>query len=294
MNISRGEKQFRIVNYGFLAILALLTLYPFVYVLSASLSSSAAVASGEVVLLPKEMTLNAYQKVISQKGIWLAYANTVFYTLVGTLVNLLFTVLGAYPLSKRRLALGGAVSMLIAVTLFINMSGSFGMIPFYLNLRDFGLLDSRLGVIIAFAVSTFYVFLMRTFFQSVPEALEEAAKVDGANDWQVLWRIYLPLSVPSLTTIGLFYAVGRWNSYFWSMIMLQDESKLPLQVLLRKLIVEMKLTEEMLNVGDIAAGISKETIIYATIIVSILPVVLVYPFIQGYFVKGMIVGAIKE
>lgn len=294
MKSTRGEKHFQVWNYVLLTLLSCLTLYPFLYVLSASLSSSAAVVSGDVVLLPKELTLDAYRKVVSQQGIWQAYGNTLFYTVVGTAVNLLFTILGAYPLSKKRLALGTAVSMMIAVTLFINMSGSFGMIPFYLNLRDLQLLDSRWGVVIAFAVSTFYVFLMRTFFQSVPDALEEAAKVDGANDWQVLGRIYLPLSLPSLTTIGLFYAVGRWNSFFWSMIMLQDEAKIPLQVLLRKLIVEMKLSEEMLQTVDIAAGVSKETIIYATIMVSIIPIIAVYPFIQRFFVKGMVVGAIKE
>ncbi|TDF93312.1 carbohydrate ABC transporter permease [Paenibacillus piri] len=281
-------------NYVILTIVAALALYPFLYVASASISSSDAVVTGKVLLFPKEITFAAYGKVLTQDGIWIAYGNTIFYTVVGTAVNLLFTILGAYPLSKKRLIGGSLISFLVALTMFVNMSGTAGMIPFYLNLRDLGLLDKRFTIIFAFAVFTFYVFLMKTFFQGIPDELEESAKVDGANDWQVLTRIYLPLSLPSLASIGLFCAVGRWNGYFWAMVILRDEHKIPLQVLLRKLIVEMKLTEEMMNAADIAQGFSQETIIYATIIVSIIPILLVYPFIQKYFVKGMMLGAVKE
>ncbi|WP_220446540.1 carbohydrate ABC transporter permease [Paenibacillus piri] len=289
-----GEKWFGMFNYVILTIVAALALYPFLYVASASISSSDAVVTGKVLLFPKEITFAAYGKVLTQDGIWIAYGNTIFYTVVGTAVNLLFTILGAYPLSKKRLIGGSLISFLVALTMFVNMSGTAGMIPFYLNLRDLGLLDKRFTIIFAFAVFTFYVFLMKTFFQGIPDELEESAKVDGANDWQVLTRIYLPLSLPSLASIGLFCAVGRWNGYFWAMVILRDEHKIPLQVLLRKLIVEMKLTEEMMNAADIAQGFSQETIIYATIIVSIIPILLVYPFIQKYFVKGMMLGAVKE
>lgn len=151
------------------------------------------------------------------------------------------------------------------------------------------MLDSRFTIIIGFAITTFYVFLMRSFFENIPEELEEAAKVDGANDLTILWRVYLPLSKAALATIGLFYAVHRWNGYFWTMIILSDESKVPLQVLLKKLIVEMNVSDEMGNM----AAFSKETIIYATIIVSIIPIVAAYPFIQRFFVKGAMIGSVK-
>ncbi|MEF2246602.1 MULTISPECIES: carbohydrate ABC transporter permease [unclassified Paenibacillus] len=282
---SAGEKVFSVFNYILLAAIALLTLYPFVYVLSASISSADAVIRGKVILLPSDITFESYAKVLAEKGIWIAYANTIFYTVFGVAANLLFTVSGAYALSKKRLMGRTAISFFIALTMWFQA----GMIPTYLNLRDLSLLDNRFTIIIAFAITTFYVFLMRTFFQSIPEELEEAAKVDGASDLQVLRMVYLPLSKAALATIGLFYAVLRWNGYFWAMIILKDENKVPLQVLLKKLIVEMNIMDEM---GDMTVY-SKETVIYATIVVSIIPIIAVYPFIQKYFVKGVMVGSIK-
>lgn len=282
---SAGEKVFSVFNYILLAAIALLTLYPFVYVLSASISSADAVIRGKVILLPSDITFESYAKVLAEKGIWIAYANTIFYTVFGVAANLLFTVSGAYALSKKRLMGRTAISFFIALTMWFQA----GMIPTYLNLRDLSLLDNRFTIIIAFAITTFYVFLMRTFFQSIPEELEEAAKVDGASDLQVLRMVYLPLSKAALATIGLLYAVLRWNGYFWAMIILKDENKVPLQVLLKKLIVEMNIMDEM---GDMTVY-SKETVIYATIVVSIIPIIAVYPFIQKYFVKGVMVGSIK-
>ncbi|MNI22892.1 L-arabinose transport system permease protein AraQ [compost metagenome] len=169
---------------------------------------------------------------------------------------------------------------------------SAGMIPFYLNLRDLGLLDTRIAILFAFAITTFNVIILRSFFQSIPEELEEAAKVDGASDFRVMWNIVLPLSKPSLAAISLFYAVARWNGYFWAMVILQDERKIPLQVLLNKLVVEMKPTAEMIGTMD-AVSYSSETVIYATIIVSVIPIVVLYPFIQKYFVKGVMIGSVK-
>lgn len=293
MKLSPGERVFSACNYFLLSVVSLLAVYPFVYVLSASLSSPAAVVTGEVILLPKELTWRAYETVLSRGGIWTAYVNTIYYTVLGTAVSMALTICGAYPLSKRRLVGGTVVSFIIAVTLWINMSGSAGMIPFYLNLRELGLINSRFGILIAFAVTTFYVFLLRTFFQQVPGELEEAAKMDGAGDWAILLRVYLPLSVPALMTVGLFYAIQRWNGYFWAMILLTDERKVPLQVLLKKMIVEMNMGD-MLSTADVLADASKETLIYATIIVSIVPIVAVYPYIQSYFVKGIMIGSIKE
>ncbi|MCA1321661.1 carbohydrate ABC transporter permease [Bacillus tianshenii] len=290
MKKSLGEKISDSLIYGFLALLAIACVYPFIYVFSASISSSQSVLSGDVLLLPKDINFNAYARVLTEPGIWMAYGNTLYYTLLGTIVNLLFTICGAYPLSKKRLMGKSFIAFFIAFTMWFQA----GIIPTFLNFKELGLLDTRTSVIIGFAISTFLVFIMRSFFQSIPDSLEESAKVDGANDLQILWKIYLPLSKPALVTVGLFYAVARWNGYFWAMILLNDESKIPLQVLLKKLIVEMSLSEEMMGVMDVASQYSKETIIYATIIVSILPIILVYPYLQKYFVKGTMLGGIKE
>lgn len=288
MKDTKGEKIFYIMNYLILTIVTFITLYPFIYVFSSSISSPFMVKTGKVLLIPKEITFEAYEHVLSQKGIWLAYANTVFYTVVGTGVNLLFTILGAYPLSKKRLMGRSFISFMIVFTMWFQA----GMIPFYLNLRSLQLLNTRTAIIIAFAVATFYVIIMRTFFQSIPGSLEEAAKVDGANDFQILYMIYLPLSKPALAAIGLFYAVSRWNGYFWSMIILRDESKIPLQVLLKKLIVELSVDQKLMTSIDVVTY-SRETVIYTTIVVAILPIILVYPFLQKYFTKGVMLGSIK-
>lgn len=285
---SRGEKIFSVFNYVLLALFGLMTVYPFVYVLSASISSGDAVVTGKVLLLPKEITFDAYKRVLEEKGIWIAYANTFYYAIFGTLVNLIFTIFGAYPLSKKRLMGRSFFSFFIAFTMWFNA----GMVPFYLNLRSLGLYNSRFAILIAFAVQTFNVILLRTFFQSIPESLEEAATVDGASDWQILWRIFLPLSKAALATIGLFYAVNRWNGYFWTMVLIRDTDKIPLQVLLKKLVVEMSMNEEGMDVISYSE-FSKETFMYATIVVSIIPVVLAYPYIQKFFVKGVMIGSIK-
>jgi len=288
MRTSLGDKCFNVINTLLLSVIGLAALYPFVYVLSASLSSGDAVVSGKVLLLPVNINLEAYAKVLMQKSIWVAYANTLYYTVVGTLVSLLLTICGAYPLSKKRLKGKGVINFLIALTMWFHA----GMIPFYLNLRDMGMLNERFTIIIAFAVTTFYVFLLRTFFQSVPVELEEAAKIDGAGDYRILWTVYLPLSRASLMTVGLFYAVTRWNGYFWAMIVLKDKDKIPLQVLLKKLIVENNLSEQLVDFGS-ATLVSQETVIYATIIVSIIPMMVAYPLIQKYFAKGALVGSVK-
>jgi len=219
----------------------------------------------------------------------MAYGNTVYYTVIGVAVSLLLTILGAYPLSKKRLKGRTAVTLLIAFTLFFQG----GMIPTYLNFRDLHLLDTRLVIIIGFAVSTFYVIILRTFFQSIPEELEEAAKVDGGTDWKIMWKVYLPLSKPALATVGLFYAVSRWNGYFWAMILLRDQTKIPLQVLLQKTIVKMNVQETASRTVDTSLIYSQETIIYATIVVSIVPILVAYPFIQKYFTKGAMIGSLK-
>lgn len=286
---SRGEKVFKVANSIILALISIAALYPFVYVLSASISMPYNVVTGKVLLLPKGFTFDAYRQVLGNPEIWLAYGNTIFYTVVGTAVSMLFTICGAYALSKRRLRGRKWFTIFITLTLWFDA----GMIPFYLTLRDLGLLNSRTGIIIAFASDAFKVILLRTSFEALPDELEESVKVDGGNDFHVLWHVYLPLIKPALATVGLFYAIERWNGYFWSMIMLTDMNKIPLQVLLKKMIVENNIQSEFASALDFASTVSAETVTYATIIVSILPIVLVYPYIQKYFIKGMLIGAVK-
>lgn len=285
---SRGEKIFKVVNYVLLGFIALAALYPFVYVLSASISMPYNVTTGKVLLLPKGFNLGAYKEVLGNRDIWIAYANTIFYTAVGTTVCMLFTICGAYSLSKRRLRGRTLFTIFVTITMWFDA----GMIPFYLNLRNLGLLNTRTGIIIAFACSAFNVILLRTNFESIPGELEEAAAIDGANDLQIL-GLYLPLAKPALATVGLFYGIEKWNGYFWSMIVLTDKTKMPLQVLLKKMIVENDIQSEFTAALDFTSTVSAETVTYATIIVSIIPILLVYPFIQKYFVKGMMVGAVK-
>lgn len=286
---SRGEKSFKVVNNILLALMAIAALYPFVYVLSASISLPYHVVTGKVLLLPKGFTFDAYKQVLGNPDIWLAYGNTIFYTVAGTAVSMILTICGAYALSKRRIRGRKWITIFVTLTLWFDA----GMIPFYLTIRDLGLLNTRTGIIIAFASNAFKVILLRTSFEALPDELEESVKVDGGNDLHVLWHVYLPLVKPALATVGLYYAIERWNNYFWSMIMLTDMNKIPLQVLLKKMIVENDIQSEFAAALDFTSTVSAETVTYATIIVSILPIVLVYPYIQKYFIKGMLVGAVK-
>lgn len=291
MKRTQGEKWFAVFNYVLLTMLAICTLYPFLYVLSASFSSAEAIRMGKVFLLPHGLNADSYVQVLTEDGIWMAYGNTVYYTVAGTAVSLLLTILGAYPLSKKRLRGRKFIGFFIVFTMMFHP----GMIPLYLNLKELDLLNTRTGIIIPFAMSTFNVIILRTFFQSVPDELEEAARVDGGTDWQILWQVFLPLSKAALATIGLFYAIFRWNGYFWSMIILKDMDKIPLQVLLNKLIVQLGVEQDMLTSNGVAiTNISEETVIYATIIVAVLPIIIVYPFIQKYFVQGTMIGSLKE
>lgn len=286
---NNGEFIFNTVNIIIMSLAAILAVYPFIYVLAASLSSPDNVLSGRVWVWPVGFELESYKKVLAQGGIWVAYLNTVFYAVFGTFVSLLITVFGAYPLSKKRLKGRRFFTVVVVLTLWFNA----GIIPTYLNLRNLNMLNLRVTIILAFACSSFYVVLMKTYFSSISQSLEESAQIDGANDWIVLFRIYLPVSLPMLITIGLYYFVEKWNGYFWAMILLTDQNKIPLQVLLKKLIVEMTLSENM-ELGIDQSSFNKETIIYATIVVAVLPVVILYPFIQRFFVKGIMLGSIKE
>ncbi len=288
MRRTRGQKIFSIFNYIFLLSVGIVCIYPFIYVLAASMSSPDAVMNGTVWFIPQGFTLASFKYVMSESKIWIGYGNTIFYAIVGTIVNLIFSIMGAYPLSKKRLMGRKFINLFVVFTLWFNA----GIIPWYLNFRSLGLLNSRLAIIIGFAVNAFFVIILRSFFTAVPIELEESAKIDGASDLQVLFRIYLPLSKAALATVGLFYAISRWNGYFWAMTILRDQNKLPLQVILREMIMEARTNPDAINLLS-KLDYSPDTIIYATIIMAILPIVLVYPYIQKFFVKGIMIGSVK-
>lgn len=291
MKITKSRLVFNIFNYTLLGLITIMCIYPLIYVASASLSSGTAISSGKVWLFPKEFTLAAYSKILEREGIWTAYANSFFYMFVGTAVNLIVTICGAYPLSKKRLVGKRTINMLITFSMWFNA----GMIPLYLAFKDYGLLDSRLGYIVGFACNTYNFILLRTYFMNIPDALEEAAKIDGASDFYIMVKIFLPLSLPSLATIALFYAISRWNGYLWAMILFQDDNKIPLQVLLKKLVVDMTGRMDSLEFGarDVSKDFSEETVMYGTMIMAVVPMMVIYPFVQRFFVKGVMVGSVK-
>ncbi|MEP2978148.1 MAG: carbohydrate ABC transporter permease [Lentilitoribacter sp.] len=286
---SRGDKFFAIAVSVLIGMFTAATLYPFIYIAAVSFSSGFAAAAGKVVLTPIDMTIEAYRFILSDPQFWVSYRNTFIYTIGGTLMSMAFIIPGAYALSRPQLKGRRFFNLFIAFTMWFNA----GLIPFFLNMRDLNLLDSMFGIILAFAVNAFNIILLRNFFESIPRSFEEAARMDGANDFQVLWKVFVPLSKPAIATITLFCIVARWNGFFWAMVLLQSEEKIPLQVFLRHTIAKLSDTEEFaMNVLDAAYG--PETVTGAIIVCSIIPVLIVYPFIQKYFEKGILLGGVKE
>ncbi len=284
---SRGEKIFEIFVHIILILIAFVTLYPFLYVFVASISSGKAVAEGSVFFFPVDTTFDAYIELVGRKEIWTGYGNSIYYTVFGTVISMFITICGAYPLSKSYLKGNKVIRFLVVFTMWFQA----GIIPQYLNFIDLNM-RNEWGVLIGLSVSTFNVILLINFFKAVPKALEEAALIDGASDFQVLRHVYLPLSKPALATIGLFYGVNRWNGYFWSMLLLQDEDKYPLNVWLKSWIVQNTAITE--TGTTITATYSAETFIFATIIIAVIPIMIIYPFIQKFFVSGVMIGAVKE
>ncbi len=295
---STGEVIFDIFNVIFMIIIILVTLYPLWYVLVSSLSDPQMVAEGKTMLWfanPNGQFLNfaAYKEAFEYKnGLLLtSYANTIYYSVAGTVVSMILSILGAYSLSKKRLK----GRLFFTMIMVISMWFSAGMIPTYLNFVNLGLEDTATGVIVGFALSAFNVILVRTYFESISDSLEESAKMDGANDITILFKIYIPLSVPAIMTVSLYYFVGKWNAYIWSQILFKTDAKMPMQVLIKKLVVDRQASSESVSNVDSSTlgGTSSETVIYATIMLATLPMVILYPFVQKFFVKGIMVGSVK-
>lgn len=285
-----GEKIFGVFNTVFLFVVAFVCVYPLIYVVSASLSSPEQIANGNVLFFPKGFTVDAYKKVIERRGIWMAYGNSFYYMIVGGAVQMFVTILGAYALSKTRLIGRKFLNLMASFSMWFSA----GVIPMYLTFKDYGLLNTRSALIFGFACNAYNFILLRTYFAGIPSELEEAAKVDGANDFCTMWKIFIPLALPSIATIALFYAVTRWNGYIWPMLLMKEDSKIPLQVVLKKLVVDMSGRMDSVSMDSGASSnFSEESVMYATMVMAIVPMMLLYPFIQRFFVKGATVGAVK-
>ena len=285
-----GDRVFGIVNGGLVALLIASMLYPFLYIAAVSVSSGTAVTSGRVLLWPVDVTVAAYGQVLSDRLFWQAYANTLLYAIGGTAMSLALIVPGAYALSRPRLVGRRVLNFLVAFTLWFHA----GMIPFFLNMRDLGLIDSRLGIIIGFACSAFNVILLRNAFEGVAPSFEEAARLEGADEFQLLRYVFVPLSMPAILTVALLCLVTRWNGYFWAMVLLRGEEKIPLQVYLKRIIVDLRADDAAAARLAQASDYSFETIMAAIIVVSLVPIVVVYPYLLKHFNKGMTLGGIKE
>lgn len=288
-----GEQVFYALIILCMIALMVVTLYPFLYVLFASFSNPAdlMMTRGAILAPVGGVTLAAYQAVMDNPMILVGYRNTLFYVIAGTALNLAMTVLGAYALSRKNVMFKNWIMLGIVFTMFF----SGGIIPRYLLIsQTLNLQDNPLALIIPGAVGTLNLIILRTAFESVPVALEEAARMDGANDFQILWNVIIPMSLPSLAVITLFYAVGHWNAWFDAMLFLRHREWYPLQLILREILISNS-TATMTS-GASASDVMPlgETIKYATIIVATVPVLCIYPFLQRYFVKGVMIGAIKE
>jgi putative aldouronate transport system permease protein len=283
-----AQKIGRTSIYVVLSLIAVLTLFPFLYVVVISITPEAEVIRRGLVIIPEAVTFNAYKTVLgSGSGILPAYQITLFRTIVGTTLNLLFTVVGAYVLSKK--ALPGRSGLLLFVIFTMLFSG--GLIPTYIVVRTLELTNTVWALIIPGLISVFNLVVVKGFFEQLPVELEESAKVDGAGELKVLFSIILPLSLPSIATIGLFYAVGHWNSYFDAVIYINKSSLMPLQVILRNILLSSQNQQNVEQVND--ATVSSLAIQMASVIVSTVPILCVYPFIQGHFAKGVMIGAVK-
>ena len=287
--ISTGEKVFNVTMVVAGLIISALALYPIYYALIASISKPLYVENGSVMFWFQGFSLDSYKVAFAKPGLWMSYANTIFYTVAGVLVNMFFTTTMAYALSKERLIGRKFFTLFTIFTMWFNA----GMIPLYMTFRDFNLLDTRSAIIFGFAINTYNLIIMKSFFEQVPQSLEEAAFIDGARNIGIFTKVYLPLSKPALTTVGMFYAVNRWNSYFWAMNLLTTDDKMPLQVILKNLIVDQVANETEAAIITAQSTSSPTTVIYAIMIMAIVPMLIAYPFVQKYFKTGVTLGAVK-
>ncbi|MBQ9301177.1 MAG: carbohydrate ABC transporter permease [Clostridia bacterium] len=291
-NENHADQRFQAVVNVLTVLIAVITLYPLIYVLSASISAPAHILSGKVWLWPVDISFDSYRRVFSSANIVIGYRNTILYAAGGTLLNMLMTIMAAYPLSMPDMKGKSFVTVMITFTMFF----SGGMIPSYINVKDLGLLDSPLSVILPGAINVTNLLILRNYFvNSVPAGLREAAAIDGCSPLGTLFKIVLPLSKSILIVVTLYYFVGHWNSYFEAMLYLRDQNKYPLQVFLRQILLlsQMGDMSETMGVDDINTTLIYASLKYAIIVVSAVPLLVIYPLVQRFFEKGIMMGAIK-
>ena len=284
-----------VICYIIVTVVIVITLYPVLHLMALSLSSSSAVYKNLVSIWPKEFTLQAYRKILATGTLVKSFKNSVIYTALGTVINMLLTSTMAYALSKARLPLRSFFTKLVLLTMYF----SGGIIPTFLLINSLGMYDTIWALVMPSAISTYNLIVLRSFYAAMPLELEEAAYLDGASDLGIFFRIVLPLSKAGLATIALFYLVGHWNSYYSAMIYLKTAEKYPLQLVLRSIVIEGQMANELAAAGQAAAAetmtgqVSVNSIKYATLFISIVPMMIIYPFIQKYFVKGVMIGSLK-
>lgn len=282
---------FDIVNVIILIALALVMIYPIYYILVNSLSDGKAVMRGEVFFWPSSPNIESYKAILGDNSVLRAYLNTIVYTVAGTLVNLVMTAMCAYPLSRKDFSGRKPFSRFVIFT----MCFSGGMIPLYMVIQRLGLLNSIFAIILPPAINSWYMIMMRVFFESIPSSLHESATMDGANDITIFVRIILPLSIPVIASLTVFYAVWHWNSFFPSILYLDRRALYPIQVIMRSMVIDGQLQGTYMAdvTAESAVSVVDTTIKYAVIMITTIPILTVYPFVQKYFVKGMMVGAVK-
>jgi putative aldouronate transport system permease protein len=286
-----GDRVFMVGVYLFLALILIIVLYPLVYIVSSSFSSPLAVSSGRVRLWPVDFSLRGYQVAFSNPQIVTGYANSLYYTIFGTLISVTLTVLVAYPLSRRTLFGRNAIMIFIVFTMIFYG----GLIPTYLVVKNLGMLNTRWALLIPQALAAWQVIIARTFFQvNIPEELAEAAELDGCSDLRFLWSVVLPLSKPILAVLVLMYAVAQWNAYFDALLYLKSVDLYPLQLVLRSILILNTFASGSMEASDMIERQQLADLLkYSLIVVGSLPVLLIYPFAQRYFVRGMLIGSVK-
>ncbi|MGN7454153.1 carbohydrate ABC transporter permease [Paenibacillus pasadenensis] len=291
-HLTRAGRVFNAFNAGFLLLLALLCLFPLVNVLAVSLSSSSAAGAGLVTLWPVDFTLQSYEFVLNKPEFLRALLISVERLLLGTAINMLLTITLAYPLSKEPAAFKGRTVYVWFFVVTILVGG--GLIPWYLIIQKLGLLGSIWALVLPGAVNVFNAVLLLNFYRGLPRELEEAAFVDGAGHWRILWSIYVPLSMPAIATLILFSMVGHWNSWFDGLILMNSPSEYPLQSYLQTVVINRDLTLVTMSDAATLAAVSDRTLKGAQIFLAALPIICVYPFLQRFFIKGIVVGSVKE
>lgn len=288
-----SELIFKVISYTLLTIFALCCLYPFVYSLSAALSGRHAVEYNEIILLPKDIQFEAFSRMFNSNTFWNAYTNTLFITFFGTIFSVVTSILAGYALSKKRLLFRKGFNFFLVFTMWFSA----GLVPQYLNYLDtkdvfgaLGIMDDKWLIVIAMGMGAMNIILLRNAFEGVPSEIEEAAIVDGATELQVLRKVYIPMSRSTIATVALLFGISRWNGYFWARQMISNSYEHPLQVYIRLRLEEFTDPEAMAAWSEVYAS---DSAIYALIICSIVPILVIYPFIQKYFAKGVNAGGVK-